>query len=102
MIKNLFKEKENSMNEPTWQEKAAKEMNNFANDTAYQIAFQEERVKRFESIIFKYQPPEEKVVKLFMDACGEFVRKVECGEAQSKRSYTQMKAVFAAYETAKK
>ena len=25
------------------------------------------------------------------DACAEFVRKVECGEARSKRSYKQMK-----------
>lgn len=28
---------------------------------------------------------------LLYDACKEFVRKVECGEAQSKRSYKQMK-----------
>jgi hypothetical protein len=28
-------------------------------------------------------------------ACEEFVRKVDCGEARSKRSYTQMKAAIA-------
>jgi hypothetical protein len=28
------------------------------------------------------------------DACAEFVRKVECGEARSKRSYAQMKAAI--------
>lgn len=27
-------------------------------------------------------------------ACQEFVRKVECGEARSKRSYAQMKAAI--------
>ena len=27
-------------------------------------------------------------------ACREFVRKVECGEARSKRSYAQMKAAI--------
>ena len=27
-------------------------------------------------------------------ACVEFVRKVECGEARSKRSYAQMKAAI--------
>lgn len=37
--------------------------------------------------------------KLLLDACVEFVRKVENGEARSKRSYEQMKA---AIETAKK
>ncbi len=26
-----------------------------------------------------------------LEACKEFVRKVECGEARSKRSYAQMK-----------
>ena len=30
-----------------------------------------------------------------LEACEEFVRKVECGEAKSKRSYTQMKAAIA-------
>lgn len=29
------------------------------------------------------------------DACAEFVRKVECGEARSTRSYEQMKAAMA-------
>jgi hypothetical protein len=29
------------------------------------------------------------------DACAEFVRKVECGEAKSTRSYRQMKDVLA-------
>jgi len=28
-------------------------------------------------------------------ACKEFVRKVECGKARSKRSYAQMKAAIA-------
>ena len=28
---------------------------------------------------------------LLYDACAEFIRKVECGEARSKRSYKQMK-----------
>lgn len=28
-------------------------------------------------------------------ACKEFVRKVECGEARSRRSYAQMKAAIA-------
>ncbi len=28
------------------------------------------------------------------DACKEFVRKVECGEARSKRSYGQMKEII--------
>ena len=28
-------------------------------------------------------------------ACKEFVRKCECGEARSKRSYAQMKAAIA-------
>ncbi len=36
-------------------------------------------------------------VDLF-DACVEFVRKVECGEARSKRSYAQMKAAIAKTE----
>jgi hypothetical protein len=31
-------------------------------------------------------------------ACKEFVRKVECGEARSKRSYAQMKAAIAKAE----
>ncbi len=31
-------------------------------------------------------------------ACVEFVRKVECDEAQSVRSYTQMKEAIAEYE----
>ena len=35
---------------------------------------------------------------MILDACVEFVRKVENGEARSKRSYAQMKA---AIETAK-
>ncbi len=30
-----------------------------------------------------------------LEACQEFVRKVECGEARSRRSYAQMKAVIA-------
>ncbi len=33
-------------------------------------------------------------------ACKEFVRKVECGEARSKRSYAQMKAAIAKAEDA--
>lgn len=32
------------------------------------------------------------------EACREFVRKVECGEARSKRSYKQMKAALANLE----
>lgn len=36
--------------------------------------------------------------KLLLDACAEFVRKVENGKARSRRSYKQMKA---AIETAK-
>ncbi|MCK9566432.1 MAG: hypothetical protein M0Q43_10335 [Methanothrix sp.] len=30
-----------------------------------------------------------------LEACEEFVRKVECGEARSVRSYAQMKAAIA-------
>lgn len=30
-----------------------------------------------------------------LECCMEFVRKVECGEARSKRSYAQMKAAIA-------
>ena len=33
-----------------------------------------------------------------LEACKEFVRKCECGEARSKRSYAQMKAAIAAAE----
>lgn len=33
-----------------------------------------------------------------LDACKEFVRKVECGEARSKRSYSQMKSAIAKAE----
>lgn len=33
-----------------------------------------------------------------LDACVEFVRKCECGEAQSRRSYAQMKAAIAKAE----
>lgn len=33
-----------------------------------------------------------------LEACKEFVRKVECGEARSKRSYAQMKAAIAKAE----
>lgn len=29
-----------------------------------------------------------------LEACKEFVRKVECGEARSRRSYAQMKAAI--------
>ena len=32
------------------------------------------------------------------DACKEFVRKVECGEARSTRSYAQMKAAISKAE----
>lgn len=35
-------------------------------------------------------------------ACREFVRKVECGEARSIRSYSQMKDSIAQYEKASK
>ena len=34
-----------------------------------------------------------------LEACQEFVRKCECGEAKSKRSYAQMKAVIARAES---
>jgi len=33
-----------------------------------------------------------------LEACKEFVRKVECGEARSKRSYQQMKAAISKAE----
>jgi hypothetical protein len=33
--------------------------------------------------------------KELLDACEDFVRKVECGQAQSTRSYQQMKAAIA-------
>jgi hypothetical protein len=33
-----------------------------------------------------------------LDACREFVRKVECREARSKRSYEQMKAAISRVE----
>lgn len=33
-----------------------------------------------------------------LEACKEFVRKVECGDARSKRSYAQMKAAIAKAE----
>lgn len=33
-----------------------------------------------------------------LDACREFVRKVEIGEASSRRSYAQMKAAIAKAE----
>ena len=33
-----------------------------------------------------------------LSACREFVRKVECGEARSVNSYSQMKAVIAKAE----
>ncbi len=33
-----------------------------------------------------------------LEACMEFVRKVECGEARSKRSYAQMKQAIAKVE----
>lgn len=35
------------------------------------------------------------------EACREFVHKVECGEARSKRSYAQMKDVIAKLDRAK-
>lgn len=34
-----------------------------------------------------------------LDACKEFVRKCECGEARSTRSYAQMKAAITKAET---
>jgi hypothetical protein len=33
-----------------------------------------------------------------LEACKEFVRKCECGEASSRRSYAQMKAAIAKAE----
>lgn len=33
--------------------------------------------------------------------CAEFVRRVECGEIRSKRTYSQMKAAIAKYDIPK-
>ena len=38
------------------------------------------------------------IAEALRDACQEFVRKVECGEARSKRSYAEMKAALAKLE----
>ena len=46
--------------------------------------------------------PEANAVGMLVEACREFVRKVECGEALSKRSYAQMKAALANYEKVQK
>ena len=42
------------------------------------------------------------VAPKLLEACREFVRKVECGEARSKRSYAQMKSALADYGELKK
>jgi len=48
--------------------------------------------------IIKEHYPDNKGAELLLEACKEFVRKVECGEARSRRSYAQMKAALAEYE----
>lgn len=40
----------------------------------------------------------DQAAKLLYEACKEFVRKCDCGEARSVRSYAQMKEAIAAYE----
>lgn len=56
-----------------------------------------EREKTIEAIILKHSF-EDRAVGLLVEACKEFVRKVECGEARSRRSYAQMKAALAEHK----
>lgn len=55
----------------------------FEDGAEFGLTLSDNRVKELESV----------TIQLY-NACAEFVRKCECGEARSKRSYVQMKAAI--------
>lgn len=60
-----------------------------------------EHIKSCDKHPMRIVEKERDAMQLCVDACIEFVRKVECGEARSRRSYAQMKEALAALDRAK-
>ena len=85
---------------PKWIMDAALMIYRFAADRIMGTDKREWSRETIESIIAEHCP-QAKAVELLVEACREFVRKVECGEALSKRSYAQMKVALSEHEANK-